>query len=259
METLINDFKKIKINKIDIIKLVKELSLNYKNIISREELKKYKDLDWGNNGIGDRWCNKKFNYGVVYGGKINYKIYSDDIDDKIPKNILIDFKNKHKTGKGIIGIYIFSVKNKKYIENRPIKLSIKNELNKKNCIVCGSNNEIIVDHKNDLYNDKKVLDTKTQTLYDFQPLCNHCNLQKRQICKDEKKNNKLYSAKNILYFRVYEFEFPWEKKLFDIKDKNCKKDTYWYDPIEFHKKIYYYVKYKIPINNLVKKNIKLVS
>ena len=38
METLINDFEKIKIDKIDIIKLVKELSLNYKNIISRKEL-----------------------------------------------------------------------------------------------------------------------------------------------------------------------------------------------------------------------------
>lgn len=132
-------------------------------------------------------------------------------------------------------------------------------MNKQSCIICGSNNEIIVDHKNDLYNDKKVLDIKTQTIDDFQSLCNHCNLQKRQICKDEKKYNKLYSAKNLLYFKVYDFEFPWEKKLFDIQDKDCKKDTYWYDPIEFHKKLYYYIKYKIPINNLVKKNIKLVS
>lgn len=52
--------------------------------------------------------------------------------------------------------------------------------------------------------------------------------------------------------------FLGKKKLFDIKDKDCKKDTYWYDPIEFHKKLYHYIKYKIPINNLVKKNIKLV-
>lgn len=44
-----------------------------------------------------------------------------------------------------------------------------------------------------------------------------------------------------------------------IYDKNGKKDTYWYDPIEFERKIYNYLLYTIPIINAIKRNVKLMS
>lgn len=87
----------------------------------------------------------------------------------------------------------------------------------------------------------------------IEDLCNHCNLQKRQICNIEKKNEKLYSAKNIERYKIYPFEFPWEKKAFDINDISC---TYWFDLIEFDKNIYYYSIYIIPIINEIKNKIK---
>ena len=89
-------------------------------------------------------------------------------------------------------------------------------------------------------------------------MCEHHNLRKRQVCKEEHINGKLYSAKNIPQFQVYEFEFPWEKKAFDKNDINCKLDTYWYDPIEFNKKIYKYMKITIPIISEIKRKIKLI-
>ena len=92
----------------------------------------------------------------------------------------------------------------------------------------------------------------------LKPLCNHCNLQKRQINIEEKNNNKLYSAKSIKKYQMYEFEFPWEKKSFDETDSKCKEDTYWYDLVEFQTKIYYYGTFRVPINKMVKKNFPLV-
>ena len=131
------------------------------------------------------------------------------------------------------------------------------KIRKQKCEYCDSKSDIVCDHRNDLYNDSRVLNNKTQELDDFQPLCNSCNLRKRQVCIDEKTNKKLYSAKNL--YKNYDFEFPWEKKVFDVKDINCKLDTYWYDKTEFQRKLELYSKYRIPINKLVKQHIKLVS
>jgi hypothetical protein len=70
----------------DIFELVKQLSNNFAKIVSRDELRKYKKLDWGDNGAGDRWANKKFNYTVIYStGK--YKTYSENDSDEIDKNL----------------------------------------------------------------------------------------------------------------------------------------------------------------------------
>jgi hypothetical protein len=115
----------------------------------------------------------------------------------------------------------------------------------------------VCDHKNDLYNDARVLDVETQRLDDFQPLCNHCNLQKRQVCKNEELSEKLYSAKNIARYRQYEFEFPWEKKAYDKGLPSCKADTFWYDPVEFDRKIYCYVTLIIPLVRELKRKYHL--
>jgi hypothetical protein len=233
--------------------LVIKATENFTKILATSEIKdKYKELYWGGNGVGDRWANKKFNYSVIYYKRLP-ALYSENVDDLIPDYLLNDFREKNK-GNGIIGIYVHS--KRLNIQNRNIRDNIKKEITSSSCVICGTT-ATICDHKNDLYNDMNVLDLKTQTIEDFQPLCNHCNLQKREVCKIEKQTGCLYSAKNIQRYKVYLFEFPWEKKVFDINDKNCKKDTYWFDPVEFDKKIYYYSNYIIPIINEIKYKIKI--
>ena len=232
----------------NIEELVIQLTDNFTKILSSKEIKKYPKLYWGGNGVGDRWANKKFNYSVIYSNR-SPKTYSENDDDIIPDELLNDFLKTHK-GSGIIGIYVYSKRNRS--EKRPISKSIRKIITDNSCVVCGTNSDIICDHKNDLYNDTRVLDVNTQKLDDFQPLCNHCNLQKRQICKEEEEKKKLYSAKNIQRYKQYKFEFPWEKKNFDKRDINCKNDTYWFDPVEFDNKIFCYLSYTLPIVNAIK-------
>jgi len=234
-----------------IYELVIRVTDNFTKILSTNEIKEnYKELYWGGNGVGDRWANKKFNYSVVYSNK-QPKLYSENNDDKIPTEILNHFLQTNK-GAGIIGIFVHSIRTK--TQQRPISKTIYKKITSLSCVVCGTH-DTICDHKNDLYNDTRVLSLETQLISDFQPLCNHCNLQKRQICKTEQKNEKLYSAKNIQRYKIYPFEFPWEKKYFDKNDINCKTSTYWFDPVEFDKKIYYYSLYVIPIINEIKYKI----
>lgn len=221
-----------------IIKDAQKLSNNFTTIISKVEMVKYPELIWGNNGLGDRWANKLFNYTSIYKNKI--KTYSEN--DEIPDLKLIKLFQSSVSGKGIIGILPHSLKINN--DNRPISIAIKRYIKNQSCVVCGSNSNIICDHKNDLYNDHRVLNIRTQNIDDFQPLCNGCNLQKRQACKKEKELNKLYSIKNIPMFRVYNYDFPWEKTAYDITNPNIKLNTYWYDPIQFMGKIETYSKYR---------------
>ncbi len=220
--------------------LIEKLSNHFTRIIPRNELRGT-ELDWGDNGIGDRFAKKQYNYGLVYSNKTT-KIYSEN-DDEIPVKKLDEFIGKLTSCKTrqVVGIYVFSKK----ITNisRIIRADIKKIICSNPCVVCGSNSDIVCDHKNDLYNDARVLNTKTQLLSDFQPLCNHCNLQKRQVCKTEIFKQKIYSAKNIPSYRIYSFEFPWEKKVFDKNDIKCKEDTYWNDPVEFNIKLLWYIRF----------------
>ena len=233
--------------------LVTKATGNFTKIISTNEIKEnYNELYWGGNGVGDRWANKKYNYSVIYSKK-QPVLYSENEEDAIPQNILNKFLELNNKGVGIIGIYVHSKKIN--IEKRPINKNIHKIITSLSCVLCGTNNTIC-DHKNDLYNDMRVLNLKTQVINDFQPLCNHCNLQKRQICKKEKETEKLFSAKNIQRYKIYPFEFPWEKKVYDKNDINCKNGTYWFDPVEFDKNIYYYSIYVIPIINELKYKIK---
>jgi hypothetical protein len=236
----------------NIYEIVIRATDKFTKILSTKEIKdKYMELYWGGNGVGDRWANKKFNYSVIYSKK-KPTLYSENDDDKIPIEILDQFLQTNK-GIGIIGIFVHSIRRNK--QQRPISKNIHKKITSLSCVVCGTHNTIC-DHKNSLYNDTRVLSLKTQLISDFQPLCNHCNLQKRQICKTEEQTKKLYSAKNIQRYKIYPFEFPWEKKVFDKNDINCKNDTYWFDPVEFDKNIYYYSVYVIPIITEIKYKIK---
>jgi len=238
-----------------VVELVIRATDNFKKILSTNEIKdKYSDLYWGGNGVGDRWAKKKFNYSVIYSNK-QLTLYSENDDDKIPDDVYNQFLQTNSVGIiGIIGIFVHSRRTN--IQQRPISKNIHDKITSLSCVVCGRKNTIC-DHKNDLYNDIRVLSLETQLISDFQPLCNHCNLQKREKCKKEKQDEKLYSAKDMQkYKEVYLFEFPWEKKAFDKNDINCKNSTYWFDPIEFDRKIHYYSLYVNPIINEIKYKIK---
>ncbi len=230
--------------------LINNLSNNFTQIIHINNIKSNPLISWGNNGIGDRFANKKYNYSVIYANKTT-KLYSENINDNIPQNLLDEFYELNNVRKGICGIFIHS--KRENIITRPIKSEIINTVKKQACVCCGSKASIVCDHKNDLYNDERVLKYDTQTLEDFQALCNHCNLQKRQICKEEKETLKIYSAKNIAIFKTFPFEFAWEKKSYDVNCIGTKLDTYWYDPIEFHKKCLQYYLYVYPILKSIKK------
>ena len=245
----------------EIIEVVEKISDNYTKIISKEVYSKYSFLRMSGHGTGDRWSRKLFIYTVIYGSKKKKpKLYLSDNDEyKIDEKLLDEFYNINKNKKGIIGVFIHSLNSQENRDRRPISKTIRNEICKRCCVICGTSSEIICDHKNDLYNDINVLNVETQTLDDFQPLCNHCNLRKRQVCKEERENKFLYSSKLIPQFNTTDYEYPWEKKTYDEKDPNNKKDTYWYDPIEFNKKISLYTQYTLPIIKCIKKSVKLIE
>ena len=211
------------VKKAELITLIKKISDNYKKIIPRNEIAKYPIIDWGNNGVGDRFSRKLFNYTVIKKSG-EYKTYSDN-DEKIEEEEVKQFINTVDSIKrGIIGIKIHSLKTTNNL--RPIRDDIKEYYKIKCCVVCGSTSDLVCDHKNDLYNDSRVLDAKTQKLEDFQSLCTHCNLQKRQVCKKEKETKTIYSAKNIPMLAVFE-----------LPESNNKNEAFWYDPVEYCKKI----------------------
>ena len=104
------------------------------------------------------------------------------------------------------------------------------------CVVCGSKTALCTDHKNDLYNDPRVLNRETQTHEDFQCLCTHCNLQKRRIAVLTKQTNKRYGATNIPQFAFLGVDFIEGDETFDPVDPNAMVGTYWYDPVLFLKR-----------------------
>jgi 5-methylcytosine-specific restriction endonuclease McrA len=120
---------------------------------------------------------------------------------------------------------------------RPIRKDIRDILSGYPCVVCGTNSQIEIDHKNGLYNDPQVLNSKTQSIDDFQPLCKHCNDQKRQTCVWQKKHNKRYPASMIPQLAIFGINYTEGDETFDETDINALVGTYWYDPVEFIKKI----------------------
>jgi len=121
--------------------------------------------------------------------------------------------------------------------SRPIRDDIHKYHKSMPCVVCGSRSDLVTDHKNDLYNDPRVLCAATQTRDDFQCLCNHCNLQKRQVSKKTKETNQRCPATDIPQFAIFGVDFTQGDKTFDPTDINAMVGTYWYDPVSFLKHI----------------------
>lgn len=209
---------------------------NFKIVNVNSFTGEYSDLSLGNGGS---WCRKsawsKYKVATL---KNNRNLeYLWDADDDEKKNVIDAFSNcPKKKGNKIQYIGIFGLINND--NSRPIRQDIKDYIRKLPCCSCSSTSNVETDHKNDLYNDKRVLDLKTQTIDDFQPLCKHCNCRKRQIIKNTIKTGKRYGATNIPCLNIYGIDFIQGNDVYDPDDINAMVGTYWYDPIAFHKGIF---------------------
>lgn len=140
--------------------------------------------------------------------------------------------NKIKSAKGINIFMIKFFGHASKETHRPIRDDILATIHASACVVCGTS-ATVCDHKNDLYNDPRVLSKETQRLDDFQPLCNHCNLQKRQVAKKTRETGKRYGATSIAQLAIFGIDFLSGDESYDPNDPNAMVGTYWYDPVAF--------------------------
>lgn len=211
---------------------------SYRFVSVEEFVGEYASLCFGN---GSTWCrtsniaSKWRIITVKSNGTVNFPGWqpSDeelkDIDSLVSNNCSIKIKRGNPIS--YIKIYSENLEN----TNRPISKKIRDHFKNIPCCVCGSFSNLVVDHKNDLYNDSRVLDINTQTIHDFQSLCNPCNLLKRQICKKTLESKKRYKATNIPQLKCFDIDFIHGDESFDPKDINALRGTYWYDPVYFIK------------------------
>lgn len=248
------------------LQLAKPNDKGFSNVITTNRfVDKYEKLKFGNGGS---WCRKDSklcaDYKIAtikYNGKIDYKWTNVSQDDIIyVKN---GFKKINITGKShkILAIMMCG-KNNNSTLNRKIRRDICDILRVKNCVSCGTSHDIEIDHKNDLYNDKRVLTLATQTLDDFQPLCRHCNLRKREVIKRAKETGIRPSAMDIPHLAPLSIKYVGNNTsdVLDVTSTTVLEGTYWHDPVEFMKK------YKKSIDNelfekdiLIKKNAELIT
>lgn len=135
--------------------------------------------------------------------------------------------------------------------DRPVRLEIRNIIKKMRCVSCGTNKDIEVDHKNGLYNDKRVLNIKTQKLEDFQPLCRHCNIEKREIIKKIKSTGIRPSATLHPIFSIFNIDFYDGDTSFDINNPNALVGVLWYDFMAFTR----YIKDQFHHKNVENQNV----
>ena len=178
--------------------------------VTREELDSTPALKWGNNGVA--------RHGVYF----NDKRYN--WEKKGSRRIT------HLRTTGFNNDFLHGA-------SRPIRDDIHAYHKPMGCVVCGSHSDLVTDHKNDLYNDPRVLKEQTQVIEDFQCLCRHCNLQKRQVARSTVETGKRFPATRIPSLAPFGIDFIQGDKTFDPADPNAMVGTYWYDPVEFIKEV----------------------
>jgi hypothetical protein len=219
------------------IELFKKLG-NYDNetrfVNVNEFVGEYGSLRLGNGGS---WCResqlgKKYKFVTVK--KKGEMIPSRNCSEEDKTSVVLPADFVKQPGINLVLIKIIGPYNASS-STRAIRTDIKAAFKDSVCVVCGTGKPEI-DHKNGLYNDPRVLSTKTQRVEDFQPLCKHCNDQKRQIHKWQTKNGRRYPATKIPMFRNHSIDFVEGDEKYDPNDPNAMVGTYWYDPVEFIKK-----------------------
>ena len=200
-------------------------------IVATNEFKdKYISLKLGNGGS---WCRmdslfaKKYKYVTrKENGHLNL---SWEANKEEMEQIQTEFKFEKSKKKSISHIKIYGTQNEMNKQN--IRQDIRDFFKDSVCVVCGNSN-IEIDHKNGLYNDNRVLQ-----IHDFQPLCRHCNQQKRQSIVITKKTGKRYKATNIPQLAIFGIDFIKGDERFEKDDPEAMIGTYWHDPIEFMEQI----------------------
>jgi hypothetical protein len=220
------------------IELFKKIG-NYNNetrfVNVNEFIGEYISLQCGNGG---GWCRMDGELGKKYkvvtvkkNGEMRFSrncSEEDKVGIVLPADFVIQPGNSIQLIK-IIGPYDASS------STRAIRADIKMAFKNSVCVSCGTG-KTEIDHKNGLYNDPRVLSTKTQRVEDFQPLCKHCNDQKRQTYKWQTENGRRYPATKIPMFRNHSIDFVEGDEKYDPNDLDAMVGTYWYDPVEFMKK-----------------------
>lgn len=77
---------------------------------------------------------------------------------------------------------------------------IRNHFSGHRCISCGSSAKVLPDHKDGRKQPGKGYYNSVEQ---FQPLCNHCNLTKREFCKKCRKTAKRFNASILGYNSSY--------------------------------------------------------
>lgn len=184
-----------------------------------------KELKLGNGGSWCRFDGKIGIYKVVtVKGNKTYR-YSWGLTKKekirIDNDIIkLDFDFPIKKN-SIIYVKIYGL-NDEFFINKTIRKDIIKFYIDKPCVSCGTFSNIEIDHKNGLYNDKRVMTLETQTINDFQPLCKHCNCVKREFVKKSKLNG-FWIPPPPPFMKFYKKE----------KFGDSMENIYWYDPIKF--------------------------
>lgn len=101
---------------------------------------------------------------------------------------------------------------------------VKSHLSGRRCISCGSSARVLPDHKD---GRKRAGQGYYNSIDQFQPLCNHCNLTKREFCKKCRNTEKRFDASDLGYkIGFYSGSQRWEGSC-----AGC----YWYD-LEFFRR-----------------------
>lgn len=158
------------------------------------------------------------------------EFYINDIREKINNNEL-QFQTNKKMNRYIKVCGKFEEIND---YTRQIRNDIKKIIKKNKCVHCGNKHEIECDHKNDLMNNPRVLNIDTQTLEDFQPLCQKCNKLKREFSVKMRNSKKRIKATDIdMRLKKNGIDFIFGDETLDINNPDCLIGTYWYDCEKF--------------------------
>lgn len=201
-----------------------------------------KAKEWGlhggpGNGSGNRAkISKLFDHFTIFADNRScYPVPKNLEPTKEQLEIIEDYKKTLSNQRGTCGFFIVGLKDIRERDSRPIREDISCYYKKRTCVRCGSNKDLIPDHKNDLYNDPRVLNRNTQTLDDFQSFCNGCNLIKRGVSQKRDKEGKRQPPPPDIVAANGGILYTTGDESYDPNDPNALVGTYWYDPIEFGK------------------------
>lgn len=176
--------------------------------IARSVWEQNSNLNWGRNG------------NCRHGTYFNDKRYKWDARRDGRKNTV-----SHLRTTGFSDNYLHE-------QTRKVRADIEKIIKQQSCCNCGSRTNIEVDHKNDLYNDPRVLNLETQRVEDFQSLCRKCNLAKRQSNVKMRSSGRRQGPPSSIYLALG-VKFTEGDDTYDRTDVNWHKGTYWGGVSEF--------------------------